>query len=100
MIFFSWFDVKKAHEFGLDLAQFYAERVQTTQKNKGQKFIEKKQRELLGRISIRIEQFKKSNTLNFYQKAQAVNKFKWCLLEAGFDKEYVDQLSSWIVRQL
>lgn len=99
-MFLSWFSAENAKAFGLDLARFYIDRVQTEQRNKGQKFIEKKQRELLRKISMKIEQFRKNNALNFYQKAQAVNKFKWCLLDAGFDKEYVDELSSWIVRQL
>lgn len=97
---FSWFDTKSAKAFGNELAQFYVERVQTDKKTTRDKFIEKKQRALLLKISSKIENFKIDNKLNFYQKAQAVNVFKWHLLDAGFDKTYVDDLSDWIVRQI
>lgn len=100
MKLFSWFDATAAKAFGHDLATFYIDRVQTDQKIKKDKFIAKKQRELLVKISAKIDFFKLTNQLNFYQKAQAVNMFKWSLLDAGFDKSYVDELSDWIVRQI
>jgi hypothetical protein len=100
MKFFSWVDATAAKSFGHELAIFYIDRVQTDQKIKKDKFIQKKQRELLMKMSSKIDHFKLTTTLNFYQKAQAVNIFKWTLLDAGFDKSYVDELSDWIVRQI
>lgn len=99
-MFFSWFDAEVAKTFGADLAQFYIQRVQNENKSTRQKFVEKKQRELLAKISSKIDFFKSNNKLNIYQKAQAVNVFKWHLLDAGFDKAYVDELSDWVVRQI
>ncbi len=97
---FAWFDAASAKQFGLQLADFYIARVKTTQDLKSQKFIEKKQRELLSKISRQIDAFKADNSLNVYKRAQALNAFKWKLRDAGFEQAYVDELSDWVTRQL
>ena len=97
---FSWFDAKDAKAFGLEIADFYVARVKKDQDGKRARFAEKKQRELLGKIAQKIALFKSTNSLNVYKKAQIGNIFRWRLLDAGFDKSYVDELTGWITRHL
>ena len=94
-----WFDAKAANGFGTELAGFFMERMSVdTQKNE-KKFAEKT-RELLSKLSLRLNQFKASNKLNFYTKAKLANSFKWMLKDAGYDAKYVDDLTEWLVKQL
>lgn len=97
---FSWFDAEAAKTFGHELAQFYIERTQSEKDSRGEKAFEKKQKELLVKMSLKIDQFKLTNNLNIYRKSQAINVFKWRLLDAGYDKQVVDELSHWVVRQI
>ena len=96
----SWFDAKEAKAFGLEMADFYIARVKKNSDGLREKFVEKKQRELLAKIAKKITLFKSTNTLNIYKKAQIGTVFKWRLADAGFDQAYIDELTSWITRQL
>ncbi len=96
----SWFDAKEAKAFGLEMADFYIARVKKNSDGLREKFVEKKQRELLAKIAQKIVAFKSTHSLNIYKKAQVGNVFKWRMADAGFDQAYVDELTSWITRQL
>ncbi|MFZ6689420.1 hypothetical protein ACO0K0_16875 [Undibacterium sp. SXout11W] len=95
---FAWFDARECKKFGQELADFYLERVVIDKKDKTTKFVEKKQKILLSKIQQKVFQFKAAQSLNVYKKAQIGNVFKWRLIEAGFDKDYVDELTSWLMR--
>lgn len=96
----SWFDASPAKEFGVSLAKFYIERNPAGIANKAEKFVEKKQGELLNKLVQQIVRFKLEHKLNLYKKAQLGNSFKWALKEAGYDSEYVDKLTSWLMHGL
>lgn len=96
---FRWFDAKAANEFGTELARFFIERMPVdTQKN--EKKFALKASGLLSKLSLRVSQFKSSNKLNFYTKAQLANSFKWTLKDAGYDDKYIDDLTEWLVKKL
>ncbi|MFZ6864525.1 hypothetical protein ACO0K7_17990 [Undibacterium sp. Ji67W] len=95
---FAWFDARECKKFGLELAEFYLERVVIDKKDKTTKFVEKKQKILLSKIQQKVYQFRAAQSLNVYKKAQIGNVFKWRLIEAGFDKDYVDELTGWLMR--
>ncbi len=96
---FKWFDATVANQFGAELARFFMERMPVgTQKN--EKKFAAKTSELLGKLSLRLNQFKVANKLNFYTKAQLANSFKWTLKDAGYETNYVDDLTEWLVKQL
>ena len=97
---FAWFDAKEAKAFGASLANFYIARVKTETDGKSGKFVEKKQRELIDKLTRQIVVFKNAHKLNLYKKAQVGNEFKWHLLEAGFDAAYVDEITSWVTHKL
>ncbi|MEI6732677.1 MAG: hypothetical protein WCK94_01840 [Comamonadaceae bacterium] len=96
---FKWFDATVANQFGAELARFFMERMPVgTQKN--EKKFAVKTSELLSKLSLRLNQFKGANKLNFYTKAQLANNFKWTLKDAGYEPNYVDDLTEWLVKQL
>jgi hypothetical protein len=99
-MFLSWFDASEAKEFGVSLANFYLEKNPAVLCSKKDKFVAKKQEELLGNLSQRIVRFKLEHKLNIYKKAQVGNSFKWTLREAGCDPLYVDQLTGWLMHGL
>ncbi len=96
---FNWFNARAADQCGAELARFFMERMPIdTQKN--EKKFAAKTSELLTKLSLRLNQFKSSNRLNFYTKAKLANSFKWALKDAGYDAKYVDDLTEWLVKQL
>ncbi|MEB0139361.1 MULTISPECIES: hypothetical protein [unclassified Undibacterium] len=97
---FSWLNATKAKQFGISLADFYLERSKVDAQAKSSKFVEKKQRELLGKVLQQVVQFKASEKLNVYKKAQLGNVFKWRLLEAGHDRLHADELTRWLMHNL
>lgn len=89
---FSWFDATEAKEFGTSLARFHIENIPRDEP--GKKTISSaKQKELLDKLFQRMVQFQHERKLNIYKKAQLGNIFKWKLKEAGYDPEYVDQIT-------
>lgn len=97
---FSWFDARDAKVFGCELADLYITRAGKNSENVRNKIVAKKQRELLGKLSQKIDLFKSHQALNFFKKAQLCNAFKWHLLDAGLDETQVDELTNWVTRQL
>ena len=89
---FSWFDAKEAKEFGISLARFHIEKFpleETRNKNKSPA----KQQESLKKLFQQMLFFQKEHKLNIYKKAQLGNAFKWAMKEAGYESEYVDQVT-------
>lgn len=99
-MFLSWFDAKDAKDFGLALAKFYIERQIKLPANVKSKLVEKRQIEILEKMSDKINLFKHNKSLNFYTKAQAINVFKWSLMDAGLDRQVVEDLCNWVVRKI
>jgi len=96
----NWFDAGEAKEFGVSLANFYLEKNPSAPSNKKEKFLVKKQEEILNSLVQQIIRFKREHKLNIYKKAQVGNTFKWTLKEAGVDPHYVDQLTGWLMHGL
>ncbi len=97
---FDWFDAKESKAFGESLAIFYMSRVKTEDGTRGSKFTERKNRQLLEKLTQQIIVFRTKNKLNIYKKAQLSNVFKWRMLDAGFDTSYVDELTNWVTQHL
>jgi hypothetical protein len=95
---FSWFDAGNAQDLGNSLAQFLIERIPLESAGRKSKSMAKKQ-EVLDKIFLKIQIFKIENKLNFYQKAKLCNAFKWKLIEANYDPDFVDELTKMLARQ-
>ncbi len=93
---FSWFNASEEKKFGTSLARFFIERTPLGF-DKSSKVFAKKQEELLEKMTQQVIQFRAQHKLNVYKKAQLGNSFKWTLKDAGYDPEYVDQLTSWLL---
>lgn len=88
---FKWFDARAAVDFGITLANFYMERIPPAIPN-SKKSIEKQQ-EVVKKMILRMQAFSSEHQLNIYTKAQLGNKFKWTLIQAGYEPKYVDKLT-------
>lgn len=94
-----WFDADEEQDFGKKLAQFYVERVPFESPFSTKKFASKTQ-EVLKKIDLQVQQFRAGRSLNVYKKAKLGNAFKWLLRDAGYDSEYVDGLTEWLMERL
>lgn len=89
---FSWLDASQAKGFGETLAKFFMQRIPLDVPNKKTKSMAQKQ-EVLEKMYLQIIKFNSNKKLNIYKKAQLGNSFKWVLKEAGYDPDFVDQLT-------
>jgi hypothetical protein len=96
----SWFDASEAKKFGVSLANYYLEKNPAVLANTKDKFVAKKQEELLNSLLQQTARFKLEHKLNIYKKAQIGNSFKWTLKEAGVAPQYIDQLTGWLMHGL
>lgn len=87
-----WFDAKEAKEFGISLARFHIERIPLDETGK-KGGTAAKQQESLNKMFQQMVRFRLEHKLNIYQKAQLGNAFKWTMKEAGYESEYVDQVT-------
>jgi GDP-D-mannose dehydratase len=94
-----WFAAKEEQAFGSSLAQFYIQRVPFESPFSTKKFATKTQ-EALKKLDLQVQQFKSGRALNVYKKAKLGNAFKWALRDAGYDAEYVDGLTEWLMLRL
>ena len=96
---FGWFDAKEAKTFGASLASYYIGQVPAKTVGTEKKFAAKTQATLKG-LDGKIVAFKAAHSLNGYKKAQLGNTFKWTLKDAGYDSEYIDKLTDWLITRL
>ena len=87
----NWFDASEAMQFGETLAQFHNERI-SLDSAQGKKD-EKKRQASLDKLFRQMSRFRAEHKLNVYQNAKMGNAFKWNLKDAGYDSDYVDQLT-------
>lgn len=48
------------------------------------------------KMQKRIRQFKQQEVLNIFKTARLLNTFKWALRDSGYEKQYIDDLVSWV----
>ena len=94
-----WFDARAASAFGEQLAQSLVERTPVAG-TVGQGRLTKKHEAMLHHLEQQLTRFKAEHKLNTYKKAKLGNRFKWVLREKGYDTEYVDHLTNWLMFKL
>ena len=95
----SWFDAREASKFGTSLAEMLIERTPADAKV-GKRMLTKKHEAMLHQLEHHVVRFKAEHRMNAYKKAQLGNRFKWTLRDKGYDAEYVDQLTHWLMLKL
>jgi hypothetical protein len=94
-----WFDAAEAERFGDLLADFFVERIPLSSDKKKSKGLEK-HFDVVDKMFLQIEQFKKNNRLNVYKKAKLAGAFKAKLGAAGYDSKLVDEVTLGIMKVL
>lgn len=94
-----WFDAAEAKKFGDLLARFFIAN-SPSGKRFGEKAFEMKTSKTLKQMTEQIDHFKLQHKLNTYKKAQLGNAFQWALKDAGFEPEYVDKLTKWLMLKI
>ncbi|MBC7609819.1 MAG: hypothetical protein H7228_09640 [Polaromonas sp.] len=101
IMFFKWFNATEAKNFGVEMAELISHRTPYEVKNKNQerltKNYEKRHLATLVLIEKRLENFKKNNRLNVYTKAQLGSSFKYALLDSGYEPEFCNQTTTWLL---
>ena len=96
---FKWLSARSAQNFGLKLAGLVKELVPNDPNLSASKR-QSKANYAKQKIQKQILQFKQEENLNFYKVAKLLNEFKWDLKDAGYDQDFVDSFSSWILNRL
>lgn len=98
-IMFNWFNASQAKWFANKLADFLIEKMPKDGEGKKDKLL-KKRGEVIAGALWQVEEFKKQNKLNVYQKAQLGNTLKWRLIEAQFEREFADEITHLVLTSL
>jgi hypothetical protein len=99
VVAFGLFDAREASDFGERLAKLLIERT-PEEGSIGKRRLTKKHEAMLHQLEQQVTKFKAEHKLNVYRKAKLGNRFKWVLREKGYDAEYVDQLTNWLMFKL
>lgn len=99
-MWFSWWDVREEKQFGYSLAELLIDRLGLEEPVLNNRLKGKKHDAMLHTMLQRIASFKLDRKLNTYKKAQIGNAFKWTLKDKGYDPDYVDQLTNWLMLKI
>lgn len=99
MFFLRWLDTKQAKSFANELAAFVLGELNHPRVDKDTKFMQKAQK-TLRKAAVRVQEFRASNRLNFYQRSVLANQFLWALRDGGCPQSYADQLTEWLTLRL
>jgi len=94
-----WFNAREAKAFGTALANDFIGEMGPARGLSEHKFAKKAER-ALAKIGRDAEEFRAANKLNVYKRAQLCNGFKWAMRDAGYDAQYIDKLTDWLVLKL
>jgi len=96
---FSWFNAKAAKQFGNELAKMVMQQLPLDNKLNARK-LESKREFIIKKMISEIANFRQREKLNFYKTAQIGNTFRWSLKEAGYDNEFIETLTGFLVTHL
>jgi hypothetical protein len=96
-----WFGAAAAKQFGTQMAMLLVQRAtseaEKSARAKSAKKGEKRFDAALLSIERKLAEFKTSNRLNIYSKAQLGSAFKFALLDNGFEQGDAEKLTTWLM---
>jgi hypothetical protein len=95
-----WFDAREAREFGLSMAEFFAQRVPAESVPATAEKPLRRAAEVIGKLQLQAQRFRLTHKLNFYTKAKLANAFQWKLFDLGYNKRIVDELTKELLLHL
>ena len=96
----NWFNAKEAKQFGLSMAEFFAQRVPPESIPATEKKPLQRAAEVVNKLHVQAQNFRASNKLNMYKKSALANEFQWKLFDLGYDKRIVEELTRELLRYL
>jgi hypothetical protein len=100
-MFLKSLDATEAKKFGVEMAALISHRTPSEAKDKNQERLaknnDKRHLATLVLIEKRLESFKKTHPLNVYKKAQLGSAFKYALLDSGYEPEFCNQTTTWLL---
>jgi ATP phosphoribosyltransferase regulatory subunit HisZ len=96
-----WFDATEAKKFGTEMALLISQRTlneaqKQTQAKLSRKH-EKRHDAAFNLVEKKLEEFKRNHRLNIYTKAQLGSAFKFTLLDNGYDEEFSEKTTTWLL---
>ncbi len=95
MALLTWFDTHEVDEFARALAQDLIGRLPPV--DPGRKATPERLRNTRDAILSRASAFARMRKVNWFKKAHLGNTFKWALLDAGYDQQFVDAMTHDVV---
>ena len=94
----AWFNAAEFERFGEQLATQVVSKIPLVppapEKGRGKrKRKDATPQDVLRGLMTEVQMFSSRNKSNFYKKAKFGNAFKWKLREAGYDTDFVDELT-------
>jgi hypothetical protein len=97
---FDWLDTREASQFGISMAEFFAQRLQPESIPATEKKSLKRAIEVLSKVQSQAVRFRTDHKLNIFKKSKLANEFQWKLFDLGYDKEIVEELTKELLRYL
>ena len=91
-----WFEASGAKQFGTSLARFFIDRVPVEAQMNEKKFAAKTQ-DVLQKMTRQVHEFRAANKIGIYKRAQIGNAYKWTLKDSGYNEQYVEKLTLWLM---
>ena len=95
----AWFDSKDAEKFGQFLAHTIIEKIPLANDKTKHKTLAK-QLEVIDKIYLKITEFKTTHKLNIYKKAKLGSAFKFELVNAGYNIEFVNKMTKGLMHKI
>lgn len=93
------FNTTDVQAMGRELAILILSHLSEASRHSGKKY-QGKADKVLVRAEHRIVDYKKSHTVNWYQRSRAANAFLWALKDGGCPEDYANELTQWFVLRL
>ncbi len=88
-----WFKTTDVEKFAEQLVAEVLRRVPPSAAAAQSKKTQGKQGRTREIVLAEVNRFAQDHSLNVYKKAKLANRFKWGLLEAGYPRQFVDELA-------
>ncbi len=98
-MWFKMFSSRDAEAFARELAAFILDDLGQAVAKPGPKFRDKAAK-ALERAARRVDQFKATHRLNWFQRSRAANAFLWALKDRQCPEAYANELTEWFVMRV
>ncbi|WP_395686738.1 hypothetical protein [Caenimonas koreensis] len=90
---FKWFDTVEVDAFADATVKMFMERFPPSEFTAAGKKQQERFRKVHAALAREMQDFRKTHSLNIYQKARLANRFKWALKDAAYPDAFIDELA-------